>query len=66
MTANNESAYADQITDRIRGMNGQTFLYEDQKIPLTLHVAVVSLKECSRYEEVFSGLHNAIKDSKTY
>lgn len=65
LTANNESTYADQIADRIRGMNGQTFLYEDQEIPLTRHVAVVSLKECSRYEEVFSGLHNAIKDSKS-
>ena len=65
LTANNESTYAGQIADRIRGMNGQTFFYEDQEIPLTLHVAVVSLKECSRYEEVFSGLHNAIKDSKS-
>ena len=66
LTANNESAYANQIADRIRSMNGQTFLYEDREIPLTLHVAVVGLKECSRYEEVFSGLHNAIKDCKTY
>ena len=62
LTANNESAYAGQIADRIHGMNGRTFPYEDQEIPLALHVAVVSLKECSRYEEVFAGLHNAIKD----
>ena len=65
LTVNNESAYANQIADRIRGMNGRTFSYEDQEIPLTLHVAIVSLKECSRYEEVFSGLHNAIKESKS-
>ena len=64
LTASSEAEYAGRIADRIRGMNEQTFLYEDQNIPLALHVAVVSLKECSRYEEVFAGLHNAIKESK--
>ena len=64
LTASSEAAYANQIADRIRSMNEQTFSYEDRAIPLTLHVAVVSLKECSRYEEVFAGLHNAIRESK--
>lgn len=35
-----------------------------QGIPLVLHVSTASLKECRRYEEVFAGLHNAIKESK--
>ena len=65
LTVSNEAAYANRIAERIRTMNGQTFSYEDQEIPLSLHVAVVSLQECSRYDEVFAGLHNAIKDSKT-
>ena len=64
LTASAESAYANQIAERIQSMNGQTFSYEDREIPLILHVAVVSLKECNRYEEVFAGLHNAIKESK--
>ena len=66
LTVSNEATYANQIAERIRSMNEHTFLYEDQEIPLSLHVAVVSLQECSRYEEVFAGLHNAIKESKTY
>ena len=65
LTANNERSYAEQISERIRNMNEQTFSYEDQEIPLSLYTAVVSLKECSRYDEVFAGLHTAIKESKT-
>lgn len=64
LTASSENTYAEQIAGNIRSMNEQTFSYENQEIPLNLHVAVISLKECNRYEEVFSGLHNAIKESK--
>ena len=66
LTASSEAAYANQIADRIRSMNEQAFSYEDREIPLTLHVAAVSLQECSHYDEVFAGLHNAIKESKIY
>ena len=65
LTVSNEAAYANQIAERIRSMNEQTFSYDGREIPLSLHVAVVSLQECSRYDEVFAGLHNAIKESKT-
>lgn len=64
LTASSDAAYAEQIAEKIRGMNEHTFSYESQEIPLTLHVTTISLKECSRYEEVFAGLHNAIKESK--
>lgn len=64
LTASNDAAYAEQIADKIRSMNNQAFSYENQEIPLTLHVATVNLKECQHYEEVFAGLHNAIKESK--
>ena len=64
LTSSNEAAYAEQIADKIRNMDNQTFAYEDREIPLSLHVSTVSLKECSRYEELFSGLHNAIRESK--
>ena len=64
LTVSSDAAYAEQIAEKIRSMNEQTFPYENQDIPLTLHVTAVSLKECSRYEEVFAGLHNAIKESK--
>lgn len=64
LTASNEDAYARQIAEQIRSMNNQTFSYEDQEIPLRLHVTVVNLKECQRYEEVFTELHNALKECK--
>lgn len=64
LTASSDAMYAEQIAEKIRSMNEHTFPYENQEIPLTLHVTAVSLKECSRYEEVFAGLHNAIKESK--
>lgn len=64
LTASSEAAYAERIADNIRRMNNQTFLYEDREIPLVLHVAIVSLKECQRCEEVFAGLHNALLAGK--
>ena len=64
LTASSDAAYAEGVADRIRAMNGRSFRWEDREIPLTLHVTTASLKECSRYEEVVVGLHNAIKDGK--
>lgn len=64
LTASTDTAYAQQIAENLREMNGQTFSYEAQEIPLTLHVTTANLKECRRYEEVFAGLHNAIKECK--
>ncbi len=64
LTCSSDISYAEQIAGKIRSMNNQTFSYEDQNIPLTIHVSTVSLRECNRYEEVFAGLHNAIKESK--
>lgn len=65
LTASDDAAYAEQIADKLRSMNNQTYLYENQEIPLALHVNTVCLKEeCMRYEELFAGLHNAIKENK--
>lgn len=65
LTASNEISYAEQVADNIRRMNNQTFLYEDQEIPLALHVAVANLQKCQRYEEVFAGLHKALRAGKS-
>ncbi len=65
LTASNEISYAQRIADNIRRMNGQTFLYEDQEIPLVLHVAVANIQECHRYEDVFAGLHKALRAGKS-
>lgn len=64
LTASSDAAYAEQVAEKIRQMNEQTFVYENQEIPLTLYVSTVKLKTCRRHEEVFTGLHNAIQESK--
>lgn len=64
LTGSSDAAYAEKIAENIRSLNGQTFPYEDQDIPLTLYVATASIRECNRYDEVFAGLHNALRESK--
>ncbi|MDE5825520.1 MAG: helix-turn-helix domain-containing protein [Lachnospiraceae bacterium] len=64
LTGSSEQSYAEQIADKIRSMNEQTFPYENQEIPLSLYITTVSIKECNRYDEVFAGLHNALKEGK--
>lgn len=64
LTASSKEAYAKQIAEKIRMMNNRTFSFEDQEIPLALHVAVISLKDCQYYDELFAGLHHAIRKSK--
>lgn len=64
LTASSDRTYAEQMAENIRALNEQTFAYGKQKIPLFLYVTTISLKECYRYEEVFEGLHNAIRESK--
>lgn len=64
LTASSERAYAEGIAERITAENGEAFTYEDRQIPLSLYAAVVSVKSGARYEELFTGLHNALKDCK--
>lgn len=64
LTDSDQVTYAEQIADKIRSMDGQSFSCEGQEIPLSLHVAITNLRECRHYDEVFSGLHDAIKKSK--
>lgn len=66
LTSRSERDYAEKIAENIRQMNGQTFFYENQEIPLTLYVSTVSLKDCQHYDEVFAGLHHAIRKSKDF
>ena len=64
LTSSSDQAYAEQIAEKIRSMNELTFTYEIQEIPLSLYVTTVSIKECKRYDEVFAGLHNALRAGK--
>ena len=50
--------------EKIKAENGESFEYEDKQITLNLWVSYARLDGCGRYDEVFAGLHNAIRDGK--
>ncbi len=65
LTDSSERSHAEEIAEKIRKLNGETFAYEDQRIPLKLYAAVVSpCKSELRCEELFSGLHSALRECK--
>jgi len=65
LTNSNDKAYAEEIAEKIRGLNGSTYAYEEQQIPLKLHVSVAQFENSPlRYSELFASLHEAIKESK--
>lgn len=65
LTNSSDIDYAEGVAEKIRSMNEQPFDYEGQKIPLRLHVSIAKFESSPlRYSELFTGLHEAIKDSK--
>ena len=65
LTNSTDIRYAEEIAEKIRSYNGQTFRYEDQDIPLSLHVSVTRSEGSPvKYNELFNNLHLAIKESK--
>lgn len=66
LTADGDRDYAERVAEKIRAMNGETFEYEGTQIPLSLYAAVTDVQSGARYEELFAGLHNAIKDCKPF
>lgn len=65
LTNSNDKAYAEEIAEKIRALNNSTYRYEDQQIPLRLHVSVAQFENSPlRYSELFASLHEAIKESK--
>ncbi len=65
LTNQKDIAYASALSEQILGCNGQTFTFEDKKIPLHLHVAVVKFEgDILRYKDLFQQLHRTIEGSK--
>lgn len=65
LTNSEDEDYAEGIVQKIKSHNGETFCYGEKGIPL--HLWVVSAKPAIgtvRYNELFTGLHYAIKDGK--
>ncbi len=66
LTASSDRAYAEQVAEKIKAMNGKTFEYEGTQVPLSLYAAVADVQSGAHYEELYAGLHNAIKECKPF
>lgn len=65
LTASEERGYAERVAEKISDMNGQGFAYEGQEIPLSLYVGITRYEgRPLKYNELFSELHMAIRESK--
>lgn len=75
LTSSEDPAYARGLMEQLEAINGSTYHMEAhtengreipaREIPMTLHIGITRLdNKRIRYEEMFSKLHTAIKDSK--
>ena len=65
LTNSTDKAYAEQIRNKILSLNGQTFDFENQKIPLNLYVTVTKLEsESFKYADLFGKLIGALTEEK--
>lgn len=65
LTNSEDKAYAMAVADKIKSYNGQTFVYEEREIPLSMYAAVAKFeKSFLKYNELFTELHSVIKESK--
>ena len=65
LTNSTDAAYAEEIRDKILAMNGQTFDFEDKKIPLNLYSTITKLEPGSfKYSDVFGQLIGALTEEK--
>lgn len=65
LTASAEQGYAEGVAEKISEMNGRSFAFEGQEIPLSLHIGTARYQGRNlKYNELFSELHTAIIESK--
>lgn len=65
LTASSDETYADEIIRKIEALNGETFSFEGRDIPLSLFVTKTKASlRTPKYDELFTELHNAIKNCK--
>ena len=65
LTNSTDAAYAEEIRNKILAMNGQTFDFEDKKIPLNLYATVIKLEDGSfKYADLFGKLIGALTEEK--
>lgn len=64
ITNSKELSYANTLIDKISEKNGASFIYENREIPLTLYCGYGKLEGIKKYSELFTHLHNIIRESK--
>lgn len=65
LTDNTDASYAEKLVETIQQHNGETFPYNEQEIPLNLYAIATKFNgTVLKYNELFTELHMAIKDSK--
>ena len=65
LTNSADITYAEKICERIRSYNGEPFDFENQKIPLSIHISTVKFEgSIMRYKDLFEQLHMAICNNK--
>lgn len=65
LTNSTEKSYADGIAEKIKAGNEAVIEYNECNIPLCLYISVISLnQERVKYDELFTGLHDAIRNRK--
>lgn len=65
ITCSEDIKYAEAIREKVIGMNGQTFDFEDKKIPLSLYAVITKINvESMKYSELFGALEQVIDREK--
>ena len=65
LTNSKDVAYAESIAEKIRSCNGQPIVFEGKELPLSLHIGITKLEDGAiRYNELFTSLHQTIRESK--
>lgn len=65
LTDSREKSYAEDLAEAIRARNGETLSAGDRELPLFLHTTAVRMELSRiRYDELYTGLHNAIQAGK--
>lgn len=65
LTNREDIHYAEKVAGEIAAHNGETFSYETQEIPLSLHTGITKFEGATlKYNDLFVSLHTVIKESK--
>lgn len=65
LTNHTDREYAESLCEKIKAHNGQKFDYEGQQIPLVLYAVPAKFSGTHlKYDELFTELHMAIRESK--